>query len=161
MTALPSEPAARLKGWHVLLIFVAFFGVVIAVNVGFVVMSIRTFPGQVSVTPYEDGLLHDRAVAQFEAQEQLGWSATAAPEADAVVVEFHDRAGAPLSGLHVSGDLQRPATEAGRITLRFRETRPGRFVARHSGLAGAWDLTAVAVESKAHRFEAQRRLVWP
>jgi nitrogen fixation protein FixH len=161
MSALPSESAFRLKGWHVLLMFLGFFGVVIAVNIGFVVMSIRTFPGQVSVTPYEDGLLHDRAVAQFDAQGRLGWSATAATETGAVAVEFRDRAGAPLSGLQVSGDLQRPATETGRITLQFRETGPGRYVAGHAALAGAWDLTAIAVDGQAHRFEAQRRLVWP
>ena len=161
MSVTPEAQSFRLNGWHVLGIFVAFFGVVIAVDTGFVIMSVKTFPGEVSVTPYEDGLLHDKAVAQFEAQQRLGWTATAAGEAGAVVVEFHDRAGAPLSGLSISGDLQRPATEAGRVTLRFKQTAPGHYVALQAGLAGAWDLTATATDRSAHRFEAQRRLVWP
>ena len=114
MNAARETSPFRFTGWHVLAIFVAFFGVIIAVDVSFVVTSLKTFPGQVSVTPYEDGLLHDEAVAQFEAQERLGWAATAVGDASGVFVEVRDRTGLPLSGLGVTGDLQRPATEAGR-----------------------------------------------
>ena len=54
-----SAPAARefrLNGWHVLAMLVAFFGVVIAVNVGFAVQAYSTFPGEVTARPYEEGL---------------------------------------------------------------------------------------------------------
>ena len=118
MTHAATEPGFRIKGWHVLLGFVAFFGVVIAVDTGFIIMSVRSFPGQVSVTPYEDGLVYDRKLAQIAAQERLGWRAAAAAQPDAVVVDIRDRAGAPLKGLDVTGKLERPATEAGRLTLR-------------------------------------------
>jgi nitrogen fixation protein FixH len=160
MTVMPSPNPFRLNGWHVLAIFVGFFGLVIAVDTGFVVMSIRTFPGQVSVTPYEDGLLHDRAVAQFDAQSKLGWQATAAGEPAGVVVEMRDRDGKPLTGLNLKGDLQRPATEAGRRALSFHETSPGRYSAASPGLTGAWDLDAVAVDGSGRRFEAHSRLIW-
>ena len=160
MSLTSESPGFRLNGWHVLAMFVLFFGVDIAVNTGFVIMSVKTFPGEVSVTPYEDGLLHDRAVAQFQAQERLGWRASAAAEPGSVAVQLRDRSGAPLSGLVVTGKLERPATEAGRIVLAFHETRPGRYLAHTGELAGAWDLTAVATDRSAHRFEAQRRLAW-
>jgi len=151
----------RIKGWHVLAAFVAFFAIVIAVDTGFVIMSIRSFPGQVSVTPYEDGLVYDRKLAQLAAQERLGWRATAAAEPGAVVVEMRDRAGAPLSGLAMTGKLERPATEAGRLILRFQETSPGRYVVRPGPLNGAWDLSAAATGRHDERFEAERRLAWP
>lgn len=160
MTSAAIDRTFRIRGWHVLLGFIAFFGVVAAVNVGFVVMSIRSFPGQVSVTPYEDGLIHDRKLAQIAAQERLGWRAGAAAAPNAVVVEMRDRDGAPLNGLALEGKLERPATEAGRLTLRFRETAPGRYVARPGALTGAWDLTAVAAGAHGERFEAERRLAW-
>lgn len=156
-----AESGFRLRGGHVLLIFVAFFGVVIAVNAGFVVMAVRTFPGEVSATPYEDGLLYDRSLAQLRAQERLGWRATAAAEPGAVAVEVRDRTGKPVAGLAVTGDLQRPATETGRITLTFHETLPGRYLARPGALAGAWDLTAHAADRVGERFVADRRLSWP
>jgi nitrogen fixation protein FixH len=160
MTHAATEPGFRIKGWHVLLGFVAFFGVVIAVDTGFIIMSVRSFPGQVSVTPYEDGLVYDRKLAQIAAQERLGWRAAAAAQPDAVVVDIRDRAGAPLKGLDVTGKLERPATEAGRLTLRFQETSAGRYVARPGRLTGAWDLTAVASGADGQRFEAERRLTW-
>jgi nitrogen fixation protein FixH len=160
VTQAALEPAFRIKGWHVLVGFVAFFGVVIAVDTGFIIMSVRSFPGQVSVTPYEDGLVYDRKLAQMAAQERLGWQAGAAAEPGAVVVEVRDRAGAPLTGLVVTGKLERPATEAGRLKLRFDETSAGRYVARADRLAGAWDLTAVATGPEGERFEAERRLTW-
>ena len=160
MTRAAVEPTFRIKGWHVLAGFVAFFGVVIAVDAGFVIMSVRSFPGQVSVTPYEDGLVYDRKLAQMAAQARLGWRAAAAAEPDAVVVELRDRAGVALTGLAVSGKLERPATEAGRLVLRFQETSPGRYVARPGRLAGAWDLTAIATGGTGERFEAERRLTW-
>ncbi len=150
----------HIRGWHVLAAFVAFFGVVIAVDTFFVVMSVRSFPGQVSVTPYEDGLVYDRKLAQLSAQARLGWRAGATAEPDAVVFEMRDLAGAPLSHLSVSGKLERPATEAGRLILQFRETSPGRYVARPGNLAGAWDLTAIALGRRGERFEAERRLTW-
>jgi nitrogen fixation protein FixH len=151
----------RLNGWHVLAMIAGFFAVVIAVDVGFVVIAVRTFPGEVSATPYEDGLAYDKSFRQLRAQERLGWRATAAAESGDVVLEVRDRAAQPITRLAVTGDLQRPATEAGRLVLTFHETRPGRYVAHPGVLAGAWDLTAVAVSPVGERFTADRRLTWP
>ena len=160
-THRPARPPFAITGWHVLAGVCAFFAVVIAVDVGFLVMAYRTFPGQVSVTPYEDGLLYNRRIAQLEAQDRLGWDATAAAGPGQVTVAFRDRAGNPVTGLQILGDLARPATEAGRLTLSFREAAPGRYIAPMSGMAGAWDLTARARGPAGEAFVAERRLTWP
>lgn len=160
MTVDPATTGFRLRGWHVLAMMVGFFGVVAAVDLGFALLAVRTFPGQVSVTPYEDGLMYNRQLTQLAAQERLGWRATAAAEPGAVVMELRSRAGAPIQGLVLSGKLERPATEAGRIGLTFREDAPGRYVARAGRLAGAWDLTARAVDAQGRLFQAERRLTW-
>ena len=52
----------QVRGWHVWAGVAAFFAVVIAVDATFTVLALRTFPGQVSVTPYEDGLLYNRRI---------------------------------------------------------------------------------------------------
>lgn len=162
MTLAPSpRPGFRLTGWHVLGLVSGFFAVVVAVDVAFVVMAVKTFPGEVSATPYEDGLAYDRALAELRAQEQLGWRTTAAAEPGAVVVELHDRDGRPLVGLALSGELQRPATEAGRIVLAFHETQPGRYLAHPGAVRGAWDLTAHLRSPSGVRISAERRLIWP
>lgn len=151
----------EVRGWHVLAGVTAFFAIVAAVDASFMVMAIRTFPGQVSVTPYEDGLLYNRHIAQLEAQDRLGWSATAGAEAGQVALEFRDQQGRPLSGLAITGRLERPATEAGRIALRFAEAEPGRYVATTGRISGAWDLTTQAQAPTGGSFVAERRLTWP
>lgn len=161
MTTASTAPGFRIAGWHVLVAVIVFFGVIIAVNGVFLTAAYRTFPGQVSVTPYEDGLAHNRKIAQRAAQDALGWGATAANDESGVVVEFRDTAGAPVQGLKVSGALSRPATEAGRIDLAFAETAPGRYVARARPAGGVWDLQFVGRQGKADTFEAERRLTWP
>ncbi len=161
MTLAPAPAKGfRLNGWHVLAGVSAFFAVVIGVDTTFAVLAYRTFPGQVSVTPYEDGLIYNRHIAQMEAQDRLGWRAAAAAEPGQVALSVVDRAGRPLSGLQISGKLERPATETGRIVLRFEEAAPGRYLAATGRLSGAWDLTAEAHDAARQTFVTERRLTW-
>lgn len=151
----------RITGWHVLAAVVGFFGIIIAVDVTFLMAAYRSYPGQVSVTPYEDGLAYNKHMAQQRAQEALGWRAAVAANPNAVIVQVVDRQGAPVEGLKVSGLLSRPATEVGRLSLSFVETSPGRYAARVRPSAGAWDLAVTAKGKGAERLEAERRLSWP
>jgi nitrogen fixation protein FixH len=161
MTHAHAPSGFRLTGWHVLALIVGFFVTVIAVDVSFAMLAVKTFPGEVSVTPYEDGLLYNKKLAQMTAQEKLGWRAAAGVERDRVILEMRDRQGAPVRGLAVGGKLERPATETGRKLLAFREVGPGLYAAAPGALAGTWDLTAEASDRQGHRFEAERRLTWP
>lgn len=161
MTLQAPDQGFRVRGWHVLTGVCAFFAVVIGVDATFMVLAIRTFPGQVSVTPYEDGLLYNRKLERLAAQERLGWSAGAAAAPRGVVLVVRDREGQPVRGLTATGRLQRPATESGRIDLAFHEVAPGRYLAPAGGLHGAWDLTAQAQDAAGRPFEAERRLTWP
>jgi nitrogen fixation protein FixH len=160
MTPAPTAPSFRIAGWHVLVAMLVFFGVVIAVDTAFVFAAYRTYPGEVAVTPYEDGLDYNRTVARRKAQAALGWSASAGAEDGAVTVEIRDAAGAPVSGLKVKGALRRPATETGKIELAFVEVEPGRYAAAVKPDAGAWDLSVTATGSGPTAFEAERRLTW-
>jgi nitrogen fixation protein FixH len=159
MHQIPSE-GFRIRGWHVAVGVTLFFTIVIGVDVTFMALAYRTFPGQVSVTPYEDGLLYNKRIAQFAAQERLGWQAAAEAKGDVVAVRIEDRHGAPVRGLSITGKLERPATEAGRIAAKFVEAAPGRYEARVGGLAGAWDLSAEARASSGAVFMLERRLTW-
>jgi nitrogen fixation protein FixH len=154
------RPPYRVKGWHVGVAVVAFFGVVIGVDAAFVTMALRTYPGEVSSTPYEDGVAFNRRLAQEAAQAKLGWEASVAADPGSVRLQMADANGAALSGLAVTGRLSRPATEAGAETIRFKEVSSGVYVGPFSR-TGAWDLVVHAVDSRGSSFEAQRRLTWP
>lgn len=149
-----------IKGWHVGLGVTLFFALVISVDAAFTVLAYRTYPGAVSVTPYEDGLTYNRKLAAQRAQAALGWEVAAEGRPGQVVILARSAQGGPISGLTVEAQLQRPATEAGRQTLRLTETEPGTYTVSGS-FSGAWDLTANLRDTKGHRFEAERRLTWP
>lgn len=162
MSDLSPRNRFELRGVHVLAMTVGFFCVVVGVDVTFALSAYRTFPGEVSRTPYEDGIAFNRHLAQMQAQSKLGWTPVAevTPRGE-VRIAVRDAAGAPLSGLSLVGRLEHPATEAGRIVLHFQPAGPGQYLARPGRLAGAWDLTLALTDAKGRRFEAERRLTWP
>jgi nitrogen fixation protein FixH len=164
MTATAPRPF-ELKGVHVLAIVVAFFGVVIAVNVGFAVQAYSTFPGEVDAAPFESGVAFNHTLAQRDEERTLGWRAkvaTSVGEAGRIElkVTIADMGGAPIRGLALAGKLERPATEAGRLDARFTESKPGVYEASAPGSPGAWDLTITGVDHTGRPFEAVRRLQW-
>ncbi|MDO8899921.1 MAG: FixH family protein [Phenylobacterium sp.] len=158
---MESTDGFRIRGWHVLVAMILFFGIITAVNAVFITAALRTYPGEVSVTPYEDGLAFNAKLARQADQAKLGWRASAGAEAEAVAVRIIDDQGAAVRDLSLSGKLQRPATGAGALTPRFRETEPGLYVARLGGVTGVWDLTFQAQDAEGRQFEGERRLTWP
>lgn len=162
MSLTETRPFFVLRGWHVLVALLAFFGADIAINTVYIVTAYQTFPGETSVTPYEDGLAYDGALKQLHDQEVRGWRITAAAAtAGQVQVQAFDKSGAPLRGLKVSGDLIRPATDIGERTIVFRETAPGFYAASAGRLDGAWDIDLTLTGVKGDKALATRRLVLP
>jgi nitrogen fixation protein FixH len=161
-TASTSTTGFRITGWHVLIGLVAFFAVVIAVDAVMMTLAYRTHPGQVSVTPYEDGLAYNKALAQKQAQARLGWSLTAdIGPSGRLEVQVADAAGSPVRGLAVTALMQRPATEDGRFTIRLVETMAGHYVALAQQPPGAWDADIDARDHAGNRFMAERRMLRP
>ena len=162
MTDLPARSRFQIGGWHVLAAVVGFFAIVIAVDVSFAVFAYRTFPGEVSATPYEDGVAYNRTLAQMARQAKLGWTPVASVAADGGLrLQVRDAAGHPVRGLRVTARMERPATETGRLALTFQETEPGVYRARPAKVTGAWDVSLALVDPAGRRFEAERRLLWP
>jgi len=156
----PTTPF-RLTGFHVLGGIVAFFAVIIAVDVTFATLAYRTFSGQVADNPYEAGLLFNRTLAQRRAEAALGWEAHAQAGAGRLVLTFADRAGAPLETLSVHAELSRPATEKGRRTLVLVPQGGGAYAAAIGNLRGVWDVRGVARARGGEAFEVQSRVVLP
>jgi nitrogen fixation protein FixH len=164
MTARSASPF-ELRGWHVLLILVGFFGAIIVVNVAFAVKAYSSFPGEVSDRPFEDGLAFNRTLAERAEERALGWTARVeAAAADVgrtdIRLTVRDASGAPVRGLKLKARLERPATEKGRLEPSFTESKPGVYVALAPDSPGAWDLTVYGVDREGRPFEAERRLQW-
>lgn len=151
-----------LTGWHALAIITGFFVLVVGFDIWFAVLAYSSAPGQTANDPYEAGLHYQQTLIERRKEAALGWSAEAISNRDgSVELEFRDAEGRMLNGLSVSGVLTRPATEKGRLQVRFHPVADGRYRLDHVPASGAWDLDAVATGANAGRFELNRRLQWP
>lgn len=165
MSVRTSATPFELRGWHVLVVIVAFFAAFMTVDIAFAVKAYRSFPGEVTDRPYEEGLAFNRTLARRAEERSLGWRADVQVTAAAVGrsqirMEIRDAAGAPVRKLKLKAQLERPATVEGGLAPTFTETRPGRYDASVPDTAGAWDLTVTGVDAQGRDFEAERRLQW-
>ena len=109
--AASQKPVRPLTGWHVLAMFVAFFGVIIAVNGTLAWKAISTFPGLEVDNGYIASQTFD---AERSAQQALNWTFVHGYDAakNELRLQFTDASGAPvaLAALNV---LVGRTTEAG------------------------------------------------
>lgn len=155
----------RVRGWHVLAAMLAFFGAIIAVNVAFAMIAIRSFPGEDVRRSYLQGVQYNRTLEERRSQARLGWRATAAlheRDGEAVLeVTLRQPDGSPLSAALITGELQWPATARFDRALTFTALGEGRYEARLGALEhGRWRLRARA-EGEAGALDLESELTWP
>lgn len=116
-------------GWHMAAIVVAFFGVVVAVNLTMAYFAISTFGGTVVDNSYVASQKYNRWLADARAQQALGWSVgIGIDEQRRVRIEARARGG-PLLGATVSAVAAHPLGRTPEQRLRFADTGNGRFLA--------------------------------
>jgi nitrogen fixation protein FixH len=116
-------------------ILVAFFAVVIVVNVLMATVAVRSFGGTVVENSYVASQKFNGWLAQARAQKKLGWR-------DAVALDAgrHVRLTLSRKGAGVSAVAQHPLGRAADIPLAFREAAPGRYVSDRALPAGRWQI---------------------
>ena len=154
----------KLTGRGVLKWLFAFFGVIFAMNVYFIMVSSRTFRGEDEQKPYLQGVEFNQTLARRGEQEVLGWKATitASRLADGHVrieVTTRDRNGKAVNETGMSGELRHPADENRDRVLQLNPEAPGTYRAELTGVSpGVWDVLVHSTGNHAP-FEAVRR-VW-
>ena len=112
-----AKPKKELTGKHVLLIVIAIFGVVFAVN-GFMVMqAVKTFRGEDTKQSYRQGLAYNETLDMRAQQKALGWRAKIDLNARIISLAIEDKSGMPVRGLTVTGLLKHPTKPSERIAL--------------------------------------------
>ena len=127
---------SQFTGKHMLAWVVSFFGVIIAVNLTMAYFANSTWSGLIVKNGYVASQSFDQDLARSKTQEALGWSVTIAHDVSGVSVQFTYSAGRGLSGLAVSGQLRRPATDRQDQTLAFRNDGAGSRLARGDQAVG-------------------------
>ncbi|MFO1169684.1 MAG: FixH family protein [Hyphomicrobiaceae bacterium] len=132
----------RIEGRHVLAIFLAFFGVMLAANGAFVYFALSTFGGVETEDAYRKGLDYNATLGEANAQASLGWQPALALDAASgtLTLKVADKTGKPVTGLKITGVLMRPVTNVGDRKLDgFVEQAGGIYVERLDALVpGTW-----------------------
>lgn len=124
-------------GRHITAILVAFFAVVIAVNLYMARMASATFGGVVVQNSYVASQKYNTWLHEAAKEKALGWSAVASRLADGrVAVKL---TGAPADA-RLSGDAWHPLGRLPDQTLNFTRQADGSFVSARSLPAGRWRL---------------------
>ena len=131
----------RFTGWHMTAVMVAFFAVVIAVNLTMAHLAIATFGGVTVENSYVASQKFNRWLDEAAREKALGWSAEARRQADGRVILVLD---GPPATVAVTGEARHPL---GRLP-----DRPLTFVPGKSGMqslerlsADRWTLRITAV----------------
>lgn len=149
----------RIRGWHVGVAFLLFFGVVITVDAIFITMAYRTHPGEDVPRSYVQGLNYNETLERRRVQAELGWTARVNRVDSEVLIEVRDAAGDLVSGLAMAGRLNHRTDTSRDCALTFDERRDGVYVASlPCGGVGSWRLRAL--NEGETPFELEHELVW-
>lgn len=122
-------------GWHMTAILIAFFGVVIAVNVLLAVEARRTFGGAISENGYVASQNYNRWIRESEAQDRLGWTAQATMQGDRLLVEIGG-----VDQATVSVIARHPLGLAPERSIAMRALGAREFISSEAMPVGRWKL---------------------
>lgn len=138
-------------GRRMALIIIAFFGVVISVNVTMAVFASTTFGGKVVDNSYVATQRFNGWLAEARAQERLGWSETVRLGGDRHVELDLTHADAPLERAAIQADARHPVGREDDVALTFREAAPGRYRSEQALPPGRWRVLVVIAANGAEK----------
>ena len=136
----------------VFFMMVAFFGVVIGVNLVMMRLAIQTLPGTEVDSAYSASLAYGKEIATARDQSERNWKVDAHVERSGqggatLQVDVRDSLGRPMSGLTFQGRFERPTDRRADLPVALAETGIGiyRGSAEASRRAnGIWCSRAIA-----------------
>lgn len=159
---LPLLKPRPVTGWTVLAAMIAFFTVVIAVNLVMVRFAFTTFGGLEVESSYKAGLAFSREAADARAQDARSWKVDARillrVEGALVEIAALDSAARPLAGFEVSAMLVHPTDRRRDQIVSLREDFPGIYRGIAGGHAGQWDLVIEIAKGRARLFRSKSRV---
>ena len=144
-------------------VFVAFFGVVFAVNAAMIWVAFATWPGLETQSAYQKGLAYNRTLAAAKAQEALGWRvdldlAPAGGRLARLKLTLADRYGDLIEDARVTAAFVRPTYGGHDVELVVPHDHGGVYHAEAAlPLAGLWELQLTA-ESRGDTYRLRRRV---
>lgn len=154
MSDIHMRTPMKIKGKHVLLTLLVFFGIVIAVNVTFITLALESWTGLTTHKSYQEGLTYNAAIRDAEAQRARGWQVEVAFERDqtppgiitmSVSARLADSAGTALMPTSITLAFRHPINETYDQRVTLSETADGHYVGQATlPTNGNWDTRLTA-----------------
>ena len=160
------SPAPRpLTGRMVFFMLVAFFGVVIGVNLVMMRLAIQTLPGTEVDSAYSASLAYEKQITAARDQNARNWKVDAHVErfgqsGATLQVEARDNNGRPMSGLKFQGRFERPTDRRADLPVTLAEVGIGIYRGSAVTIApGQWDLVLEGVSAGQRMFLSKNRVL--
>jgi nitrogen fixation protein FixH len=154
-----------LTGRKVFFMLVAFFGVVIGVNLIMMKFAIQSLPGTEVDSAYTASLAYSREIGAAQDQNARDWKVDAhiqrAADGGATLqVEARDNAGRPMTGLKFKGRFERPTDRRADQPVELAETGIGIYRGSAAAIAaGQWDLVLEGDAAGQRMFLSKNRVL--
>jgi nitrogen fixation protein FixH len=154
-----------LTGAKVLFMLLAFFGVVIGVNMTLMKLAIDTLPGTEVDSAYSASLAYENEIAAARNQDARNWKVDAhvqrGPDGGATLqIEARDNSGKPMSGLKFQGRFERPTDRRADLSVVLAETGIGIYRGSAPMIApGQWDLVLEGDAAGQRMFLSKNRVL--
>ena len=129
-----------ITGKHVLVSLIAFFGVIITVNLTMAYLANSTWSGLIVKNGYVASQSFDKDLARSKAQDAMGWTVDMTHTMDRVRFTFTDQAASKIEGLRITGQLERPTTDRDDQSLTFSSIGAGVYTSPAKLAPGIWEL---------------------
>jgi nitrogen fixation protein FixH len=154
-----------LTGRMVLVMLLAFFGVVIGVNFTLMELAIATLPGTEVDSAYSASIGYEKEIAAAHDQTARNWKIDAHIERDSnggaiLQVEARDDNGRPMTGLKFQGTLERPTDKRADLAVSLAEVGIGLYRgSAHAVAPGQWDLVLEGDQAGERVFLSKNRVL--
>lgn len=146
-------------GRHLLAIMVAFFGVIIAVNVTMAVYARKSWTGLVVQNSYVASQEFNEKAIEEKAQAALGYTAALAIDREAISYAILDRQGRKVPIASASATFHRPVTTREDTHVVFAIDPTGAAIGTEDLTDGVWIMQLTADIGAEHPWRDMRRIV--
>ncbi|KRB23160.1 MULTISPECIES: FixH family protein [Mesorhizobium] len=158
MTAKAQRPR-EFTGRHMLAIILAFFGVVIAVNLTMATLANTSWTGLVVENTYVASQQFNKKAEEGRAQAALGWSGNLTIAWGEVRYSLTDAAGKPVTLRGVKVLFRHPAYEKEDKAITLAPATGQEFAAQHTPKDGVWIVEVDADAGLAKPYREVRRIM--
>ncbi|MCP5081382.1 MAG: cytochrome oxidase [Alphaproteobacteria bacterium] len=146
-------------GKHMLFMMLAFFGVVIGVNLIMATFASSTWTGLIVKNSYVASQDFNAKLEKARTQDALGWTSTAALNGRELSLKILDAEGNPLNALNVVARVYRPVAEAEDHDVALTAQGAGAYGAKVGLGAGLWEVSVLATDRGDRTYEQIFRFI--